>query len=70
VEGSPAALKPTDKTPSPDLLGEYEDRPVQVLPSRNLASAIPEATGNDYTFYIKNDVSPFAFVKVADENLE
>jgi hypothetical protein len=32
------------------------------MPSRNLAAAIPEAVGNDYTFYIKNDVSPFAFV--------
>jgi hypothetical protein len=30
--GSPAALNPTDKTPSPDaLLDQYEDRPVQML---------------------------------------
>jgi hypothetical protein len=56
-------LKPTDKTPSPDFLGEYEDRPVQVMPSRNLVGTIPEAAANDYTFYIKNDVSPFAFIQ-------
>jgi len=40
------------------------------MPSRNLAAAIPEAVGNDYTFYIKNDVSPFAFVQDAGEHLE
>ena len=40
---------------------------MQVLPSRNLAGNIPEAAGNDYTFYIKNDVSPFAFVQEEGE---
>ncbi len=33
------------------------------MPSRNLVGTIPEAAANDYTFYIKNDVSPFAFIQ-------
>jgi hypothetical protein len=65
--GSPAALKPTDKTPSPDaLLDQYEDRPVQRLvihqESRNLLTSNLLPSTNDYTFYVKNDlVSPFAY---------
>ena len=69
--GSPAALKPTDKTPSPDVFLDHhkeEDRPFQMYEafSRNpapLLNNIP--TTNDYTFYANSKesnavISPFA----------